>query len=289
MSEAAPARASRGLQAGAGAGQHRAPGARLALALVSALVLGGCAGDSASKLLAGTGTAPASAATAGVPPPASTPDEPTRDKPAFNPFVEQSESNRPIREVIEKPTFEDVTRTGTLPEFSLGHADAPVTLVKYMSLTCPYCRRFQAETFPVLKRDYIDTGKVRLVIREFPIGKASGTATIALRCAPMSSYLELYGKFLAQQTAWVAQEVRHDAIARVAAQVGVTREQYDACVADARLIDELKRVKDRGRQLGVIGTPNFFVDDRLVKKVVGMKELRELIDPLLARSSPQAP
>ena len=249
-------------------------------------LLGGCTGDGASSLLAGTGPAPAGATTTSVAAPASTPDEPTREKPAFNPFVEQTGTDRPLREVIEKPTRDEVMKAGSLPEFSLGREDAPVTIVKYMSLTCPYCWRFQAETFPVLKREYIDTGKVRLVLREFPIGKASGTATIALRCAPMSRYLELYGKLLAQQPAWVAQEVRHDAIARVAAQVGVTREQYDTCVKDARLIDELKRVKDRGRQLGIIGTPNFFIEDRLVKKVVGMKELRELIDPLLASRAP---
>ena len=73
---------------------------------------------------------------------------------------------------------------GELPEMALGRTDAPVTIVQYASMTCPYCRQFQRETFPVLKREYIDTGKVRYVLREFPIGKQSGLATIALRCAP---------------------------------------------------------------------------------------------------------
>ena len=73
---------------------------------------------------------------------------------------------------------------GELPEMALGRADAPVTIVQYASMTCPYCRQFQRETFPVLKREYIDTGKVRYILREFPIGHQSGLATIALRCAP---------------------------------------------------------------------------------------------------------
>ena len=126
---------------------------------------------------------------------------------------------------MQNPSRAEIMKAGALPEFSIGRADAPVTIIKYMSLTCPYCRRFQAETFPVLKRDYIDKGHVRLVLREFPIGKSSGNATIALRCAPMDKYLPLYEKFLAQQSAWVSQEVRPDAIFKVAQQVGMTREQ----------------------------------------------------------------
>ncbi len=79
----------------------------------------------------------------------------------------------------------------------------------------------------------------------------------------------------------MAQEVKTDAIFKVAQQAGVTREQFDACMKDQALIDGLKSVKERGRQLGIIGTPNFFIETKLVKKVVGIKEIRELIDPLL--------
>ena len=60
-------------------------------------------------------------------------------------------------------------QAGELPEMALGRTDAPVTIVQYASMTCPYCRQFQRETFPVLKREYIDTGKVRYMLRaEFP-------------------------------------------------------------------------------------------------------------------------
>lgn len=241
------------------------------LIVVAAALLGACAGDGPALLSAEATREDTSQITTG-----------TSDKPAFNPFSERSENDTPAREVIQSPPRAEVMKPGPLPEFSIGRADAPVTIVKYMSLTCPYCRRFQAETFPVLKRDYIDKGHVRLVIREFPIGKASGNATIALRCAPIDKYLALYEKFLAQQSAWVSQEVRPDAIFKVAQQVGMSRAEFDACLKNQSMIDGLNWVKDRGRQLGIIGTPNFFVEDKLVKKVVGMKELREMIDPLLA-------
>ena len=187
------------------------------------------------------------------------------------------------RNVIDKPSRAEIMQTGTLPEFSIGRADAPVVMIKYMSLTCPYCRRFQAETFPVLKREYIDTGKVRFIIREFPIGKTSGMATIALRCAPMDKYLTLYEKFL---SATGAVGVPGGAPRRHLQGRGAggddAASSLNSCRQNQAMIDGLKWVKERGRELGIIGTPNFFIDGRLVKQVIGMREIREMVDPLLA-------
>lgn len=182
------------------------------------------------------------------------------------------------REVIQNPSLAEVMQAGPLPEMTLGRPDAPVTIIKYASLTCPHCRRFHQEVFPELKRTYIDTGKVRFILREFPIGQSSGNATIALRCAPADKYFDLYGKFLAQQSSWVSQEVRLDAIFKVAQQVGMTRAQFDACLENRGMIDGLKWVKERGRKLGVIGTPNFFFGNKLVKSTVTMKEIREFVE-----------
>lgn len=199
-----------------------------------------------------------------------------------NPFNDMPAAIGGGREVIAKPTLAEVMQTGTLPEMSWGRADAPVTLIKYASLTCPYCRKFHAEVFPVLKRTYIDTGKVRFILREFPIGKTSGTATVAMRCAPPDRYLDLYGKYLSQQATWVSQEVRLDPIFAVARQVGMTRPEFDACLKNQGMIDGLKWVKDRGRTLGVIGTPNFFLGSRLIKSTLGWTELNALIEASLA-------
>jgi protein-disulfide isomerase len=237
-----------------------------------ALAVGGCAG---LPEVGGSTEAPGGAS--GLTVTGSAPE-----KPGFNPFSDGTAPAPGGREVIANPTLDQVMLTGPLPERSLGRADAPVTLIKYASMTCPYCRKFQAETFPVLKREYIDTGKVRLILREFPIGHQSGAATIALRCAPADKYFALYDKIMAQQPSWVSQEVRLDPIFKVAAQVGMTRAQFDACQQDKGLIEGLRWVKDRGRTLGIIGTPNFFINGKLVKRVIGMQEIREMVDPILA-------
>ncbi len=262
--------------------QGRATTFAKALAALGVLAaLSGCAGSDGAMLLA-SGSPPTPPGTSADSPDTS-PYGTTQAKPAaFSPFAPDGASDRPLREVIANPTLDDVLKPGPLPEFSLGRSDAPVVMVKYMSLTCQHCRRFMAETFPPLKREYIDTGKVRLIIREFPIGRTSGNATIALRCAPMAQYLPLYRKFLEQQSAWVSQEVRPEAILKVAAQVGLTSAEYEACVKNAGLIEGLKQIKDRGRDLGIIGTPNFFIGNKLVKSVVGITEIRAMVDAALA-------
>ncbi|MDX2308965.1 MAG: DsbA family protein [Hyphomicrobium sp.] len=200
----------------------------------------------------------------------------------FNPFDTNKDTSGGGREVIENPTLEDVALTGTLPEMSLGRADAPVTMIKYASLTCPHCREFHKTVFPELKRTYIDTGKVRFIIREFPIGRTSGTATIALRCTTPEKYFALYGKYLDQQSNWVSQDVRLDPIFAVASQVGMKRAEFDACLANQSMIDGLKWVKERGRKLGVIGTPNFFIGNRRIKSTLDMAGIRAIVDPMLA-------
>ncbi len=256
---------------------------RALVALLMAAALAGCGG-------AGPLTSSGLMTADEVPDPAKVPVSTLPgDKPpvktaegGFNPFEVQPTVPPGGREVIENPTPEDIAATGTLPEMSFGRADAPVIIVQYASMTCPHCRNFHLKTFPQFKKAYIDTGKVRYILREFPIGKTSGAATIALRCAKPEKYLELYGKFMEQQPSWVSQEVRLDPIYKVASQVGMTRQQFDACRENQSMIDALNWVKERGRKLGIVGTPNFFVGGELVKKELSIEELRAMVDPLIA-------
>ena len=241
--------------------------ARLFVPMLAA-ALAGCSGD--VGMIAASG-APRAASS-----------EATPDAAGFDPFGERSVTAVGRREVIEHPTLAEIMAPGDLPEMALGRSDAPVTIVQYASLSCPYCRKFQIEAFPLLKAEYLDTGKVRYVLRaEFPIGKQSGMATIALRCASADKYFVLYDKFMRQQAAWVSQEVRPEAVLGVAAQVGMTRTQFDSCRENRGMIAKLNAIKERGRMLGVVGTPNFFVEGTLVKSVIGIEEIRKMVDPIL--------
>jgi protein-disulfide isomerase len=239
----------------------------LPLGLITTAALSGCAGDTLSSATTSSATTDAAA-----------PSIIAKDNsaPPFDPFNTMPKSSG-ARDVIQNPTQEQILQSGDLPEVAVGRADAPVTIVKYASLTCPYCKKFQAELFPQLKREFIDTGKVRLLIREFPIGFQSGAATIAMRCAAPDKQLVLYEKFLSSQAQWVSQEVRHDPIFKIAATTGMTRAEFDACYKDQALLGALNKIKERGRNLGIVGTPNFFVGTKLIKGTLEMAQIRELV------------
>ncbi len=256
--------------------------AKIATIVIFAGMGVGLAGCSQQSLMNTAGTATTtSASTADSQKSAYAAPKNKKEENTFNPFRDPSDAAPGGRVVIANPSQADIMKTGALPEMAFGKQNAPVTIIKYASLTCRYCRKFHLETFPQLKRDYIDTGKVRFIIREFPIGRSSGNATIALRCAPPEKYLTLYGKFLAHQETWVSQEVRLDKIHKVAQQVGLTRQKFDACLENQDMIAGLRWIKDRGRTLGVIGTPNFFIGGKLVKSFMDYSQLRARIDPLL--------
>jgi protein-disulfide isomerase len=179
-------------------------------------------------------------------------------------------------------TVAELMVPGPIKEMSLGNPHAKVTVIEYFSLTCPVCHRFHQKVWPAFKRRYIDSGKIHFIAREFPIGHASGHASIALRCAGEKNYFKLLNRFLAQQNRWVSQEVRLAAIHSVAAPFGLTRAGFDSCIKNQDIVNGIKLVKQRGRDLGVIGTPTFFINGTQLRGVVTMAQMRAQIDPLLA-------
>ncbi|MEL6289345.1 MAG: DsbA family protein [Pseudomonadota bacterium] len=186
------------------------------------------------------------------------------------------------RVVIKNPTLAQLRETGPLEDRTLGDPGAPVTMIEYGSWTCPHCRAFRQKTWPAFKRAYVDTGKVFYILREFPIGRSSGNAALVTRCAPKSKYFRLYDLYLKHQAEWVSQDVRPDKIFAVAGRAGMSRATFNACLKDEKLIAGINWQKNRGRELGVIGTPTFFINQTHVRSFKTMAEMRAIVDPMLA-------
>jgi protein-disulfide isomerase len=184
----------------------------------------------------------------------------------------------PIDKATYVPPQAELMAPGPLGERVLGKSTAPVTVIEYVSLTCPHCANFQKNLFARLKKEFIDTGKVRYIVREFPIGHTAGHAAIINRCAPEEKYFFLLNQFLTRQPEWISQEVRPDAIYAVAKSSGMNRETFDKCLSNQTIIDGLTEVKQRGRQFGVIGTPTFFINGRKAQGEVTYDEIKALIE-----------
>ena len=177
------------------------------------------------------------------------------------------------------PLADQLLEAGPLGEREYGNRNAPVTIIEYVSLTCPYCRAYHAKVFPRVKRTYVDTGRVRYIIREFAIGQTAGAAAITTRCAPKSKYLPLIEAYLSRQREWVSQEVRPDALYAIAETSGMSRAQFDKCLSNQSIIDGLTEVKQRGRKYGVVGTPTFFINGQKLQGEVTFEQMKALIEP----------
>lgn len=146
-----------------------------------------------------------------------------------------------------------------------GDATAPVTIVEYTDYQCPYCARHVAETFPTILTEMIDTGRVRYVIKDFPLDNIhpqARAAAVAARCAgEQDAYWPMHDALFAQQAEWSGQEATLSGVfAAMAADLGLESAAFATCLADGRYDAAIQANQDEGFALGVNGTPAFFID-----------------------------
>ncbi|MGE0666661.1 MAG: DsbA family protein [Sphingomonadales bacterium] len=160
-----------------------------------------------------------------------------------------------------------------LDDMAEGSVDAPVTVIEFASMTCPHCAHFQKETFPLLKRDFIDTGKIRFIFREFPLDSYAVDASILVRCTGAENYFEVLSKLFEEQPQWMPAPGPVSEVSRKATQnrlqdygekYGVDEAKYQACLDNKPLKDHLANRMDEARnRYQVNGTPAIVVNGKL--------------------------
>lgn len=149
----------------------------------------------------------------------------------------------------------------------LGKADAPITIFEYFSLTCPHCAEFSAETFPKLKSEWLDTGKAKLVYRDYPLDRNALQAAVVARCAPPERYPAFVEVLFKQQDDWGRMEDPTPGLKRVALLGGLSEQKFTDCLADKSLSDSVLASRLQAQNdYGVDSTPTFFING---KKLVG--------------------
>jgi protein-disulfide isomerase len=164
-------------------------------------------------------------------------------------------------------------------EMALGPETAKVTVVEYASASCPHCAEFYKTAFQTLKKDYIDTGKIRFIFREFPHNQAALAAFMIARCAPQDKYFPMVDMMFEQQENWLKSP--RDGLFTIAQMAGFTKESFEACLKDEAVAKGIISVRDRAETFGVKGIPTFFVNGELVTGEPTIENLRGKIDPLL--------
>jgi protein-disulfide isomerase len=167
----------------------------------------------------------------------------------------------------------------------LGNPDAPITIVEYASMTCPHCAHFADDVLPALEKKWIDTGKVKLVLRDFPLDDEAVHASMIARCAPPDRFYAFVDTFFADQEKWVMAPDYQAALARLAELGGMSKNAVDKCLKDNAL--ENKVLASRlaaANQLGVNATPTFFVNGTKFAGEPTVAEFDKLLSGLSQKS-----
>lgn len=117
----------------------------------------------------------------------------------------------------------ELMKPGPLGDKSLGNEKAPVTIIEYASMTCSHCANFHATVYPVLKKKYIDTGKVRFIFREFPLDAVATAAFMLARCAPPDKYFAMIDVLFEQQKNWAFTKENAKGLLAIAKQAGFSQ------------------------------------------------------------------
>jgi protein-disulfide isomerase len=154
-------------------------------------------------------------------------------------------------------------------EYSLGRPDAPLTVVEYTDYQCPYCRRFEAETFPRLKHDWIDTGRLRFIVRDLPleIHSQARFAAEAAHCAgAQGGFWPMHDALLKKDAQLSEQQVEALATAQ-----GLDAARLRECVTSARYEPAIARNAAEAARLGINGTPSFIVGRTTPRELHGVR------------------
>ena len=161
----------------------------------------------------------------------------------------------------------------------IGIDDAKVTIVEYASLTCPHCADFHEKVLPQIKAKYLDTGKAKLYFRGFALNPLDTAAQMLTLCTPSEKYFPLQDAFFSTQKSWTTASDPVAALLQVSKQAGFTKETFEACLRNQKLLDEINASRDNGEKaFGITGTPTFFVNGVKLEGAPTVESLSKLID-----------
>ena len=183
------------------------------------------------------------------------------------------------RGVSPDASFSEITIDET--DLIVGNKSASVTIIEYSSLTCPHCSDFHKKVLPVIKREFVDTNKVRLIYRDFPLDQWALKASIIARCAGPKRRYRFIQTFFLQQEQWTSGDPAAGLVA-LAKLGGLTTSSLEKCLSDKQMIDSV--IKERlaaTKQFAIRSTPTIIVNGDLYSGGLDIEQLRSVIEEKL--------
>ncbi|MEG8099430.1 DsbA family protein [Candidatus Liberibacter brunswickensis] len=171
---------------------------------------------------------------------------------------------------------------GAMKEISIGKKDAPVTMVEYASTTCSHCAEFHNKTFKFIRDKYIKTGKLLYILREFPLDSISMASFMLARCAENRSeggYLSFVSFLFSKQNDLINSKNYRESLLNMAKFAGFSKHDFDACLADQSIMDDIKaKKKIASENFSIDSTPVFFIEGNLYLGNMSEDVFSKLID-----------
>lgn len=192
----------------------------------------------------------------------------------------------PLRLITEAmaQSASDVAKPQSLPDMVLGPATSPVTITEYASMTCSHCANFNETVFPKIKSEFIDSGKIRYVFREFPLDIKAAAGSMLARCianGDSGKYFAVVDMLFKQQNDWVIKNTT-ETLTRIGKQAGLSAQAVETCLKDQALLDKIAAdQKFANEVLKVNSTPTFFINGEMIKGETSFEEFDKRIKSLL--------
>jgi len=192
----------------------------------------------------------------------------------------------PLRLITEAmaQSASEVAKPQSLPDMALGPANASVTITEYASMTCSHCANFNETVFPKIKSEFIDSGKIRYVFREFPLDIMAAAGSMLARCIAKTDsgkYFAVVDLLFKQQNEWVIKNTT-ETLTRIGKQAGLTQQAVEDCLKDQALLDKIAAdQKFAAEVLKVNSTPTFFINGEMLKGETSFEEFSKRINAQL--------
>jgi protein-disulfide isomerase len=167
----------------------------------------------------------------------------------------------------------------------LGKPGAPITIIEYASLSCSHCAHFANAVLPKLKETWIDTGKAKLILRDYPLDEPALRAVMVARCVPPERFYPLVETLFETQDKWVIAKDWRDALEKLVRLAGIGKKEFDACFTDKALEDQVAQSRlTAGQLLGVNSTPTFFINGKKYEGEPSFEKFDQVLSGLPEKS-----
>ena len=191
----------------------------------------------------------------------------------------------PAAAVVAPPVMvpiDQLMAIGPLPDIVQGSSTAPITIIEYASMTCTHCAAFHELTWPELKSKYIDSGRVKFILREFPLDPLATAGFMLARCAGPEKRNLLIDQLFSQQKTWAFVDKPIEPLLAMVKTIGFSQTDFETCLKNQDLYEQVSQSRERAAEaFNIDSTPTFFINGRKLTGEFAIGDFDRVLDPLV--------